>query len=63
MTAALMTSLIALQRTTPPEITVWGVLIPTAVFLIAFTVTWLLYRHFRNATGAGGDQSGNAEGP
>jgi CDP-diglyceride synthetase len=46
-----------LQRTTAPEITVWGVLIPAVVFALAFTVTWMLYNHFRKATGDGGDQS------
>ncbi len=25
---------------------IWGVVIPAIVFVISFTVTWLLYRHF-----------------
>ena len=25
---------------------IWGVGVPALIFLIAFVVTWLLYRHF-----------------
>ena len=24
----------------------WGIIVPAAIFIIAFVVTWLLYRHF-----------------
>lgn len=24
----------------------WGIIIPATIFVIAFVVTWLLYRHF-----------------
>ncbi|MDX1428831.1 MAG: hypothetical protein R3282_01035 [Rhodothermales bacterium] len=35
----------------------WTNLIPAAVFLIAFSVTWLLYRHFAKiADGSEGDE-------
>ncbi len=35
----------------------WANLIPAAVFLIAFSLTWLLYRHFAKLTD-GGDDAG-----
>lgn len=32
-----------------PEISsIWGIIIPGAVFIVSFTMTWLLYRHFAN---------------
>ena len=24
----------------------WGIIVPATIFIIAFAVTWLLYRHF-----------------
>ncbi len=36
-----------LQEAVPRgDINVWGILIPSAIFIVAFGMTWLLYRHF-----------------
>lgn len=35
-----------LMQAAAPQITWVGVAIPGAIFLVAFCLTWLLYRHF-----------------
>lgn len=37
----------AIQR---PESSWWGILVPACIFLVAFGVTLLLYRHFSQAS-------------
>ena len=39
-------SLSLLMQATAPQITWVGVVIPGAIFIVAFAVTWLLYKHF-----------------
>ena len=36
---------------------IWGNVIPAVVFVIAFGVTWLLYRHFAKHVEDGDSQS------
>ncbi len=35
-----------LMQAASPQITWVGVVIPGAIFIVAFAVTWLLYKHF-----------------
>lgn len=39
-------SLSLLMQAAAPQITWVGVVIPGAIFIVAFAVTWLLYKHF-----------------
>ena len=40
-----MNSLLLLQQASP-EISIWGIVIPGAVFAVSFVTTLMLYRHF-----------------
>ena len=35
-----------LMQAAAPQITWVGVVVPGAIFIVAFALTWLLYRHF-----------------
>lgn len=41
-----MMSLLLLQQATTPVFSIWGFIVPGAVFAAAFFTTLLLYRHF-----------------
>jgi hypothetical protein len=41
---------ILLQQSTRVGGSILGVIIPLAIFIVSFVVTWLLYRHFSKQT-------------
>ena len=46
-----------LQEVVPRgEINIWGVVIPASIFIIAFVMTMLLYRHFSKPLPASEDE-------
>jgi hypothetical protein len=43
---AIMMIILLLQAVEKPEISIWGVIIPALIFIVAFLMTLTLYRHF-----------------
>lgn len=41
-----MIATLLFQTVARAEVSLWGTVIPAAIFITSFVVTWLLYRHF-----------------